>query len=355
MAANQMQIEYPVVFSGEDKTKGTNENKIYGARDFLDEALRVRIAQGYNDAQTMQWIIKALKESALKWFNKQYLRHVGMDDKTKTQDELKTDFALFEKTFRSRYNIPVIRKHYLFDSIRAQTTAEKPADYLDRIVDVTLDQSKFLEEEAKKYHAQPPEREVTFAEREMTTLEYNQAQKDLAYALIKRNRKQMAEDTMELHQAHMTKAFFSNGLKDTHLKAAAQKAFDESETGDLTTMYKAVQMLYARMKPSANVHAIEGAEDEEEGSPEEAVVEAVKAKKKPKTKKPNQKSNNKTSTTSATPSEEECSHCGKRGHKALVCYSRIRQLEKIVADSGKQLEKPNRASQIALNANGKWS
>ena len=349
-----MQIEYPVVFAGEDKTKGTNENKIFGARDFLEETLRVRTAQGYNDAQTMQWVIKALKDAALKWFNKSYLRHVGMDDKTTAQDVLKTDFSIFEKAFRNRYGVPNIRRHYLFDAVKAQANTEKPADYLDRITNVTLDHSKFIEEEAKKYHSDPPPYELDYATEEMEDGEFTEAQKRIALRLIIRNRKQMAEDTMELQQAHITKAFFSNGLKDTHLKAAAQKAFDESPTGDITTMYNAVQQLYHRMKPSTSVNAIEDG-IEEDAETNEPQVEAVKAKKKPNNKKQKQKPA-KAATTNATPSDEECTHCGKRGHKALVCYSRIRQLERHFNDTsnGKQLEKPTRTSAVALNCKGKW-
>lgn len=363
--ANQnLKIEYPAVFQGTQKSSGVNENKIYGARDFIDEVNRRRKAQTWTDAQTLEWCIKALKGAALFWYEHEYLKKIGVKNaNTVSKQDLLERFSIFEQTFRLRFDVPVVKKFYAFDTIKAQSSTELPGEYFGRICTTTAEHSKYLTEEAETQHGQLTAEETAEVDAFITKYELGaEARRELADA-FKAKKKTGFEAMSDLQHAHITKTFYASGLRDANLRAAAQKALDETPLDDINTMYTAVQRLHARQRPSNKVNAVDPEEQAEgtEAEPTEEVV-AVKQKKKNKSKPANKPKNGKTSnpgqqaSASSDRKFEKCSFCGMTNHSTMTCYKRIRVLEKAFTDAnqGKLPEQAKKVSDVHLNEEGKW-
>src|SRR5210317_188410 len=151
----ELQIEYQATFYGGAKTTGVNEKQVYGAKDFLKEAIRIKKAKTWTDKQAMLWVRKALKGAALDWWNATYLQgdsETGIEDLT--AEQLAENFTAFENAFRQRFNVPHIKRYYAYDGIKNQLKSETPGEYYDRISTITLEHSTFILKTASRKFAE---------------------------------------------------------------------------------------------------------------------------------------------------------------------------------------------------------
>ena len=371
----ELQIEYQATFFGGAKTTGVHEKQVYGAKDFLKEAIRIKKAKAWTDRQAMLWVRKALKGAALDWWNATYLQgdaEPGVDDLT--AEQLAENFTTFECAFRQRFNVPHIKRYYAYDNIKNQLASETPGEYYDRIKTITLEHSDFILKMANTKFVDLSTDETGLLNDWLDGRQIDNAGKAALRQLLTTIRKNSFSTVNKINRAHITKTFFASGLRNKQLRDEALKVLDTAPIEDLKQILKDVLSLHARQEQDANKDQKKAQAAAIEEAPVQDDQPQVEALKQQKQKGKGQKGNGKAkqsqskTATSAAGEKKLCEYCKMSNHNISTCFKRLRALEKSFAElHGKQLTSPDQVAQTGaqnaateifiqppLNPNGKW-
>jgi hypothetical protein len=321
-------------------------------REFIQDVVRRRDKNGWDDERTMQYITGSLVGRAAQWFNASMPAHLT-DYPTQLKD-FRTKFDSFKKFFCKEYGLADIDAVRTARNYDAQRQGEDNFDFVDRVYGMAHSSFKTAETKKVTLDIDPRLMDMCSLRQGDPMPMSGETFKELLQATVEDNARKTRQASLGAYMSDTVRIVVASGLREPSLRSKVRRMLLQEKNAHEITSFVKEETLAQQPEgvPRAGnkknerrrngygngVHAVaddEGSDAEQDIDPEdEDFVDKVTAKntgrrqrggtkkKQPAPQAAAARSSNKTTERKNNDTRKtlQCGYCKKTGHTADRCF-----------------------------------